>query len=60
MTYEEYKNLEPHFSGEKPSKVIPKYDPKLIKELLELAKKNREIKEKWEKDHGINSEAIYI
>ncbi|MFA6295777.1 MAG: hypothetical protein WC663_00270 [Patescibacteria group bacterium] len=56
MTYEEYKNLKPHFSHAKPSKRIPKHDPKLIQELLELAKKNHEIREKWEAKHGISNE----
>lgn len=54
MNYEQYKNLKPHFSGKKPSKRIPKYNPKLIQELVEIARKNREIREKWEAEHGMN------
>lgn len=49
----QYKNIKPHFSGKKPSKRIPKHDPKLIQELIELAKKNRKIKEEWESKHGL-------
>lgn len=53
MNYEEYKNLKPHISTKKLSKIkIPKRDPKVFRELIEIIKENERIREEWELKHG--------